>query len=89
MVQLKDSTKVDFIAFSLDSPHVLSKLINEIKFSYQQFADGKVSASKFKVKSYPTHFIVDRNGIIRYEASGYSPFSINDLSKRIDALLRN
>ncbi|OFY38444.1 MAG: hypothetical protein A2X18_02920 [Bacteroidetes bacterium GWF2_40_14] len=52
------------------------KIMEEKKFSFQVLFDsGDTVAAKYKVKSIPAKFVIDKNGIIRYKALGSGIYS--------------
>ena len=85
----ENKTEIQFIAIALDKPEALAKFFEEGNiFNYQLLADGRKAATKGKVTSYPTHFIIDRTGHVIDEWHKYTPMTILEISERIDELIK-
>ena len=54
------------------------------KFNYKIIPQSKEVASHFKVNSYPTHIVIDKNSNIVYSSSGLNDKTIANLKEVID-----
>ena len=64
---------VVFIGICLDSQSDLEKFIKDKPFSYHLVADGRSYTKNLGINSYPVNVIVDKQGIVRYNTTGYGP----------------
>jgi len=55
----------NFLAFSFDDKQKLNSFLAKNKFNYVQFAASIVLNKKLDVDFYPTHLILDKNGLIQ------------------------
>jgi len=68
-----------------DKKEVLKKTEDEKKITWRSWWDGKDGpiAKEFKIQGYPTIFVLDSNGLIRYkDVRG------EEMDKAVDALLK-
>lgn len=64
--------EVEIIAiYPLDDKLSLEKYINKHKVVYPIIASNKDFAEKYNISGYPTFYIIDQNGIIKYSQAGY------------------
>lgn len=68
------SKNVVIISVSTDRKSTAEVLAKEKKMRYAVVADGKSVAAKMKVSTYPTSFLIDKNGIIQDVFIGASSF---------------
>jgi thiol-disulfide isomerase/thioredoxin len=66
----KDNPNVVFLAIALDEGYQLKDFLKTTPFNYNIVADGRYYAQKYGVKSYPTHVIVGKDGLIKFSARG-------------------
>lgn len=67
------SEDVVFIAFALDSEVALKKFLVKNPFNYNIIPDaGKIAQDNFKVNSFPTSIIIDKQGLVQDYLIGYS-----------------
>jgi len=76
-----------FISFALDKEEKLGRFLSKSKFNYEVVPDAKKISELFLVDKYPTHIIIDKNGIIKYLNIGLTDNSIQDLNKEIEKVL--
>jgi thiol-disulfide isomerase/thioredoxin len=89
MVEKYKSKDVVFLAFEVNdnSPAKIKALANG-RFNYTQIPSKRGDVeSKYKVKIYPTSYVIDQSGVIRYGLTGYNPFKLPELDKTIEGLL--
>lgn len=79
----KDNPNVIFIAIALDNEFELKNFQKNIAFDYNIVADGQYYAQKYNVKSYPTHVIVGKDGLIKFSTSGLAANTIHWIDKSI------
>lgn len=68
--EFKDQDDVVFIAPALDGQASLKSFLKENIFKYQIAFDAHLNNEKMGIGIYPTHIIIDRNGIIKYVSIG-------------------
>ena len=72
--QYKSDTTIVFLAPALDAASAVEKFLEQHSFQYALVPSSRQLVSQvFGIRSYPTHLVTDRNGIVRYAASGYNP----------------
>lgn len=82
----KDDSVV-FISIALDQSWQLRDFIKKQPFLYKIIADGKATAARYGVNSYPTNLVISQEGKVYFHTSGYSGFStIHWLKKSIEEL---
>ncbi len=80
--------EVVFLGFAEDDAASLNAFLKKKEFIYQQIPDSKKYAAESKVKSFPTHLIIDQNGKVVFNVSGYSATTVKSLDREIGALLK-
>lgn len=78
---------VVFVAPSIDTKIAIQKFFEKYSFDYTVTTDACSFTEKLEIMSYPTHFVVDKTGIIRAVFIGGSEQIGNQLSQEIDKLL--
>jgi peroxiredoxin len=79
---------VVFLGVALDEVKDLKKFLKEHAFDYRIFAAGDQFANEMGVMSFPTHFVIGRDGILQFKTSGFSPTTIPTLKEAINAALK-
>jgi thiol-disulfide isomerase/thioredoxin len=74
---------VIFIAVALDNDWQLNKFLEVNPFLYQIIPNGRSTASRYGVESYPTNMVIDRQGNIIEHVIGYRP----DIEKRLETAI--
>jgi hypothetical protein len=89
MVEKYKSKDVVFLAFEVnDNPPAKVKMITMNSFNYIQIPSKRNDVeSKYKVQTYPTSYVIDQSGIIRFGMAAYNPFKLPELDKTIEKLL--
>ena len=64
----KNNSDVVFLAFAKDTKTLLGKFLAHSEFEYAIIPNAKEIAKKYGVYAYPTHVVVDKNGIIQYSS---------------------
>ncbi len=81
-----NNPNVVFIAIALDQRADIQKFIKSNPFGYQIVADGREYADIYKLRSYPTNVVVDKEGKVRFHSSGYSSNTVNWIAKTVKEL---
>ena len=78
------------ISISLDrSEDTLRDFMKDHPAGYTVLTDTKMmSAAMYGVSGYPTTFLIDREGVIKYKAPGYREWSSNSSVTLIDGLIK-
>ena len=87
LVEKYKGKDVVFIGLATNNKTRIENFIKNTPFNYQIISDSKAVAEMYKVSSYPTHIVIDKNSIIKYFSVGLSPTTISDLDEKIDWLL--
>ncbi|HKQ78157.1 MAG TPA: TlpA disulfide reductase family protein [Blastocatellia bacterium] len=67
--EFKDKDVV-FIAFASDEENELREFLKRSRFDYQVAPNADEIMELYNVRSYPTHIIIDRNGLIEMRTTG-------------------
>lgn len=76
--------EVEFVALARDSEDLLGKFLAHSNFDYRVVANATAIARQNHVYAYPSHMVIDANGVVRYTATGISDNSIEELQKAIE-----
>jgi peroxiredoxin len=70
--KFKQNKDVIFLAVALENIQDLRTFLNYHQFNYQHTGDAKKNGilGNFGIESYPTNIIIDKEGIVRYAATG-------------------
>ena len=79
--------EVVFLAFSPDSKVALEKFRSKKAFDYQIIPSSNEVIKTYQIQGYPTHVILDKEGLIQHHETGLSQNTIYDLRDKIDELL--
>jgi thiol-disulfide isomerase/thioredoxin len=70
--QYKENKDIIFVAIALDAaPALLNDQVTS-PFKYQVVANGRKWADQYRIRSYPTHVIVNKQGKIVFHCTGYN-----------------
>lgn len=78
-----------FIAPTFDGTPQVERFLNRFDFEYEIVPDVKEFCLELNIRSYPTHFIVNKEGIIEKVMIGYSVTTIKSLKKSLLKLLKS
>ncbi|MEE1944291.1 TlpA disulfide reductase family protein [Pedobacter sp. KR3-3] len=81
--QYKDNKDVVFLAIALDDRYTIKQFLKTLPFSYNIVDDGRYYANKYGVKSYPTHVIIGKDGLIKFSTVGLAPHTMHWIEKTI------
>lgn len=80
---------VVFLAPTFDDENQIHQFLNKRDFNYTIIPDEKDFCLELNVRSYPTHFVVNEEGIIEKVIIGYSSMTVRALRKSIRKLLKS
>ncbi|MEO9871290.1 TlpA family protein disulfide reductase [Ekhidna sp.] len=78
-----------FLAPTFDGTDLVKTFLDRRDFDYQIIADVQDFCLELNVRSYPTHFVVNQQGIIEKVIIGYSPLTVGGLRKSVRKLLKS
>lgn len=81
--QYKDNPDVVFLGIALDPASDLRTFLKTTPFNYNIIPDGRYFSQKYGVKSYPTHAVVGKDGLIKFSGVGLASNTIYWLEKTI------
>ncbi len=84
-----EKEEIVFIAPTFDSQELVNKFLEKRDFNYQIIPDVQSFCIELNIRSYPTHFVVNREGIIEKIIIGYSSLTAGSLRKSIQKLLKS
>jgi peroxiredoxin len=80
--------KVVFLGLSFNSQTLVDKFLKNRKFEYTILANSKDVDNQYKVNSWPTSMVIDKNGTIKFVTNS-SPKIREELKSVIDSLLKS
>lgn len=83
----KDNKDVVFLSFGLDNKNDIQIFLETTPFYYQIVDNSADIVKEFNVNSFPTHIIVDKEGVISFATSGLSDSTIYNLNQHIKSNL--
>jgi peroxiredoxin len=89
MVEEFQDEGIIFLAPTFDDEQQVRNFLAKRDFIYQSIPDVKDFCLEMNVRSYPTHFVVDREGNIDKVVIGYSVMTVKALKKSIQKLLKS
>ncbi len=81
------SDSVLFLGIAPDSEESLRSFLEMIPFKYNIIYNARYIIDKYRVMSFPTHVIVNRDGAVYFHTSGLAPHTLPWLKKSIKELL--
>jgi thiol-disulfide isomerase/thioredoxin len=84
----KENNDVIFLAIALDEKYDIEEMLKKLPFKYHIIDGGRYITSKYGINSYPTHVIVDKEGVVKFHTSGLGPGTIKWIQNTIDALIK-
>ncbi|GAC1596838.1 MAG: hypothetical protein NVS3B19_19270 [Ginsengibacter sp.] len=88
IVKDKEGSGIVFLAFALDKKDDLLPFLKLHPFGYNQVADGQNVTDQFKIATWPTNIVIDKNGIIKYFRQGASEKVIGEIRGMTGELLK-
>ncbi|MDQ7950055.1 MAG: TlpA disulfide reductase family protein, partial [Pedobacter sp.] len=83
VAKYKDNKNVVFLAIALDNYRDLKDFLETFQFNYHIVDDGRYFADKYKVKGFPTHVVVGRDGLIKFSTLGLGANTVYWVDKTI------
>ncbi|WP_140937882.1 TlpA family protein disulfide reductase [Sphingobacterium lumbrici] len=89
LVEKYEAKDVVFLAFEVNNyPATKLKAIMSKSFHYTLVPSKRSDVAKvYEVKTYPTSYVIDQSGVIRFGLAGYNPFKLPELDEAIEKLL--
>ncbi|MDH7462846.1 TlpA disulfide reductase family protein [Chitinophagaceae bacterium 26-R-25] len=91
LVEKYKSKNVVFLAFEVnDNTPGKIKAVTSGNFNYTQIPAKRNGISvQYNIKTYPTSYVIDQSGIIRFGLAAYNPFRLPEMDKTIETLLNH
>jgi thiol-disulfide isomerase/thioredoxin len=61
-----------FIAIALDEKYDIKQFVKANPFAYHIISDGQMYAKLYNINLYPTNVVLDKEGKVKFHASGYT-----------------
>lgn len=87
MVKKFEREDIIFIAPTFDDSTQVNRFLDRFDFEYEVVAGVKDFCLDLNIRSYPTHFVLNRDGIIEKVRIGYSVTTVQSLRKSLRKLL--
>lgn len=87
--EYQDNKNVVFLSFSRSTTSDTKNFLTKNKFDYETVADAKNIANNFNVSGYPSHFIIDEKGILRFASIGASDDIEKVLGQKLKSIMNN
>ena len=81
------SDSLRFVGIALDDKYALEEFFTNMPFHYRTIDNGRYLAQQFRVQSYPTHVVLDREGKVYFHTTGLAQNTAYWLDKSIRELL--
>lgn len=88
LVEKYKNQNVKFVAFALDDKAAIEKFLNRKAFHYDIVPSARNVAQTYRVSSYPSHFVLDKEGNIQFFQAGYNGVLSKIIDKKIEELLK-
>ena len=79
---------VVFLGIALDKRAELEDFLKTFPFKYNIIEDGRRLATSYRVSSFPTHLVIDRQGKITFHTMGLAKNTVHWIKKSIDEALQ-
>lgn len=81
---------VVFLAFEVNNNDASKvKAVTKNNFDYVQIPTTRKDLPQlYKISTYPTSYVIDQKGIVRYALAGYNPFKLPEIGRTIERLLK-
>lgn len=83
----KTNDSVIFAAIALDDRTTLEKFLKSTPFHYRIIDNGRFIAGSYRVRSYPTHVVIDQQGKVYFHTTGLALNTVYWVRKSIEELL--
>ena len=78
---------VVFIAVALDNRSAIEEFLQKTPFNYNIIENGKYISELYGITSYPTHVVVDREGLVQFHTVGLSRKTVSAVRKAIEDII--
>ncbi|MBV4359539.1 TlpA family protein disulfide reductase [Pinibacter aurantiacus] len=91
LVEKYKAKDVVFLAFEVnDNSAEKIKAVTSGNFNYTMIPAKRNGISiQYNIKTYPTSYVIDQSGIIRFGLAAYNPFRLPEMDKTIETLLNH
>lgn len=83
----KDNSNVIFLAIALDQKSDLREFLRLSPFNYNIIDNGTVLAQSYRVTSFPTHLVIDKEGKVKFHTTGLAKNTVHWVKKSIEESL--
>ncbi len=83
----KDNKDVVFIGIALDEKYEIQEFLKIFPFDYNIIENGKNLALSYRVNSFPTHVVVDRDGKVKFHTAGLAKNTVYWIKRSMDEAL--
>lgn len=87
VTRYRDRSDVVFIAFALDTKGAIRRFQKDMPFNYHIVPNSLAFAQRYRINSYPTHVVLNREGNVAFHTNGYSPATVSWIGKAINHAL--
>lgn len=85
----KDSTNIVFLGIANDYKSELREFLKDNPFGYTIIDDGRYIADQYRIRSFPTNVILDKDRRVYFNSSGFSTALATWLRKSIEELFES
>lgn len=79
----KDNPDVVFLAIGLDEEYDIEQFLKKSPFLYNIIDRGRFLSDQYRVKLYPTHVVLDQEGIVKFHSDGLASNTVYWIRKTI------
>jgi peroxiredoxin len=88
LVEKYKGKDVVFLGFGVDERSKVADFLTKHEFNYHIIPASKEVIKNYKIWSYPTQLIIDKNSIVVHSGSGGSSATVSDLDDKIGSLIK-
>jgi len=81
--QYQDNPDVVFLAIALDEKYEIKEFLKKSPFLYNIIDRGRFLSDQYHVKLYPTHVVLDGQGVVKFHSDGLANNTIYWIGKTI------
>ena len=70
VLNYKNNPNVIFLAIALDKKYQIKDFLKTTPFAYHIIDDGREYANLYKITTYPTNLVLDKDGKVVFHATG-------------------
>jgi len=85
----KSNQDVVFIAIALDPVNELEDFLKTTPFNYHIIPNGRYTAGKYGIGSYPTHVVLNKEGKVAFHTTGLSSATVGGVKSAIETALKS